>query len=458
MPFLQVKAFSPAPPASPPAPGMEAARPLGRLVRLIIAWLGAGSLLLLSVVLHSGIQISVQLWHGQGHGQTPPSEETGPAASNTATDANSNHGGTNDTAAGLGGTPGAAYNFSTVMLTLLSEVAKLAVVGAIHFVLKRQAEQRWRERQLQSSPSAAGGGPPKRIGWRMSLKFGVPALLYACSNNLTYVILGLGKSPLLYQVFGCVEVAMIAALSRVIVKRRINRVQWGAVVVLCTSVASCEIAKAGAEVALGFPLDVFLLTVLSCFFSSLAGVLAEYLLQHDRQQFGFFEQSMHLYLWGVAINFLVVLVHERHRLGHVLSLRGFGAWPAFIVVMYTVLGIVTGGILKYLDSIWRTIAQIISLFLTVLLSSLIFADATGMGFWLALFNVAVAIYLYHTSKTDGDQIIRAPSGGADKGGGLAGNEEKHSSMSLNGAPINRTTSDSQQADNEDSWLLQTGSI
>ena len=360
-------------------------------------------LLLASVLLHSGIQIMVQMWHKvSGASPSSSSPSSSPSSSANATipsNANANahahaHANTNTTAAT--NVRGGDYNFSFVMVTLLSELLKMCVsVG--FFVAVR-----------------VKGAP--RIGWRTSLKFAVPALLYAAANNLTYVILGLSTSPVMYQVFGCVEVVMIAALSRIIIGRKMNKVQWSAIVVLCTSVAGCQLAKQGGAADLdAFPMDVFALTMVSCFFSSSGGVSTEFLLQHDKKQFGFFEQSSHLYGWGVVVNFVGVLVKDRHNLAAVFQLRGLGGWPIAIILMYTRLGIVTGGILKYLDSIWRTIAQIISLFLTVILSAIIFSDHAGIGFWLALFNVAVAIFLYRTA---GD--TPPPTGAGGTGGARGG--------------------------------------
>ena len=84
-----------------------------------------------------------------------------------------------------------------------------------------------------------------------------------------------------------------------------------------------------------FPVRVFVLVMISCLFSGAAGVLTEYLLQHEHkptmQYIGFWEQSIHLYLWGAVVNVLVVLVRDHDHLGAVLSLRGLGPLPIAIL-------------------------------------------------------------------------------------------------------------------------------
>lgn len=229
-------------------------------------------------------------------------------------------------------------------------------------------------------------------------KFALPALLYAFNNNLTYAILTMLNSPVTMQVFGCLEIVVIAIFSRMLLRRRLSGVQWASVALLCNGVVSSQLASCThCESWADYPLDAACLTLLGASVSALAGVLVEKLMK-ERASLSLVDQNIYLYSFGLLSNAVGLVLKDRGTLVQDLTFQRFNWQAAALVLLWAYLGLITSAILKHMNNVVKAFATNSSLLLTTLLSALLFGFPITLPFQLAMVQILISVYLYRTAS------------------------------------------------------------
>ena len=129
------------------------------------------------------------------------------------------------------------HKYLTTVAVLLAEVAKM--VFCVAFLAAKSDGARDLLTQLHAEI------------WerrRETARLSVPALCYTLQNNLAFVALS-NLSAATYQITAQLKIPMTAALSWALLGRRISRVQWLAVALLCAGVSSGAAADGGGAMA-----------------------------------------------------------------------------------------------------------------------------------------------------------------------------------------------------------------
>jgi drug/metabolite transporter (DMT)-like permease len=80
------------------------------------------------------------------------------------------------------------------------------------------------------------------------------------------------------------------------------------------------------------------------------------------------------------------------------SLDGWNVYATLLVLLFSVLGLLTAGVVKHQSSIVKMFANNTALILTVIFNSLIFGKTITLRFVLAVVNLIIAVILYHVAS------------------------------------------------------------
>lgn len=275
-----------------------------------------------------------------------------------------------------------SYSYSPVEVTFLSEVLKFVIsLGTLVYL-------RWSSIKFDYEP----------MSWRESLKWSVPAVIYAVNNNVGYATLYYLKSPVRMQVLSSLDILIVGVLTRVCLSRRMNATQWASLVLLANGVASSQLATcANCHSFEDYPVIGVVLVMATCGLSAAAAVYTEKRMKGGRPM-SLHQQNCHLYGYGVLVNFGGLLVKDRNRLGDDMAFSGFTATTVFLVMTFAALGLVTSALIKHMSAVIKSFAASSAMFLTTIVSALLFGFKITVPFILAMINVFVAIFLYRVQS------------------------------------------------------------
>ena len=183
------------------------------------------------------------------------------------------------------------------------------------------------------------------------LSFSLPAFCYFVSNNcMFYIIRELG--PTTYQITSNLKVFSTALLMRVCLARKLSWTKWKALVLLVLGSVIAELTDDGNKHLRGSVLAYFVV-ILSCFISSLGGVLSEKLLKgttglHSSDCIHW--QNVQLYFFGAVFGLFSLMfsgdVDSSDGIFHDFNFAAYAAVTALAAS-----GVSVSFILKYIDNI-----------------------------------------------------------------------------------------------------------
>lgn len=185
---------------------------------------------------------------------------------------------------------------------------------------------------------------------------------------------------------------------------------------ICDSVASIQLSRSSSASFADFPFYAAFLTIISTAIVACAGVCIEKLMKSHKDM-SIFQQNIWLYLsqfsllftrsWGAFVNFLFLVMENGYSSIQQITLRNFNVYAILTNVWFApsrrvtrslvYMGIVTSAILKYLSSVVKAMTTSAALVVTSLISSVVFDTELSLSFYLAVVNLAIAIFLYKTA-------------------------------------------------------------
>ncbi|KAK8815461.1 hypothetical protein WA158_003673 [Blastocystis sp. Blastoise] len=189
----------------------------------------------------------------------------------------------------------------------------------------------------------------------------VPSLLYCVANNLYSLIITI-SDPITAQVYGSLEIVTVGLFSVLILKKKINGTQWAALVLVCTSVAEIELGKSSESID-DFNILALFYSIISSSFAACAGVVIEKLMKNHKDM-SFFQQSIWLYFWGCITNMTLLVINNGKNSVYWITLQNFNKYTYLAIMVSVYRGLITGLILKHLNSIIKSFASSFSLVFT----------------------------------------------------------------------------------------------
>ncbi|KAJ8004694.1 hypothetical protein DPEC_G00138970 [Dallia pectoralis] len=336
------------------------------------------------------------------------------------------------------------YDFLPASVNLLAEGLKLIFCLAMSLRVMVQERRSWQEMRCSSVPV-----------FLSFMKWSIPAFLYFLDNLIIFYVMTY-LQPAMAVLFSNFVILTTAILFRVVLKRRLTRVQWASLVILFLSIVSLTQGSGGNHKAIAMPgprprpfslpsnscllytqlkeqqrmdsnsstwssalpgqaeewmgkvmgslrsLGVgHVLLVLQCFISSMANIYNEKIIKEGNQlQESVFIQNSKLYLFGILFNGLTlgVVSEDRGIMVHCGVFYGHNVYSLALVLVTAALGLSVAFILKFRDNMFHVLTGQITTVLVTAMSLFLFHFHPSLDFFLQAPVVLLAIYVYNASR------------------------------------------------------------
>lgn len=270
------------------------------------------------------------------------------------------------------------YNYKPNSVVLMTEFAKFVI--ATTFL----------------SLEHARGNSPQVTMSKQSLKYAIPALLYAAHNNMVFLGLEALDAPT-YQLLNNIKIVVAGVLYRIFLRKPLTVMQWLGIILLTVGQAVATLdtsGKASEAASKSLMAGVVIMCVLSCL-SAGAGIYNEFLLKGSTDSTHF--QNMQLYFFGVIFCFMQ---HIRTGMQSLETdqtgfFHGFDGSTWCVITISALMGQAVSFVLKYTDTITNRFATAASLIVTSIASSVLFSTTISLPFSIGVLVIGTAFALYY---------------------------------------------------------------
>eukprot|EP01062_Namystynia_karyoxenos_P075820 TRINITY_DN7350_c0_g1_i4.p1 TRINITY_DN7350_c0_g1~~TRINITY_DN7350_c0_g1_i4.p1 ORF type:complete len:435 (+),score=142.50 TRINITY_DN7350_c0_g1_i4:103-1305(+) len=305
---------------------------------------------------------------------------------------------------------------------------------------------------MQDDGSFAKLADQVRGSKKLFFRYFLPALSYVVYDNLTFANLTY-SDPVTYVILMQMRLACTGLMWQAFFSRPLNRNQWMAILVLTLACLvqkglAIKTARGSVEERASLIISLALIAFqIACgVFSS---VFNEVLLK-EKGTVGTNLQNMYMYTWSIVCNLVWLALCPSKTwcagdLREAMSLQELGKLLSPLVLaigcILAFIGIVTSLFIKYLDSVRKTIASAMEIFVDAVLAWLIFGVPLGLNTVMACILASGGVLLYsrpvspaaapkHPAAADGRcSPVRARPGGSGSptgGRGRGGSAGRHS--------------------------------
>ena len=234
--------------------------------------------------------------------------------------------------------------------------------------------------------------------WRMA----VPALLYTMSNNLALV--GMSNLPaVMYMVTNQMKIPATALMSALLLQRRYQPVQWGAIATLVVGVVLVQLrpdapsAAATSRAHEQKPLLGLLAVLTNCAAGAFAGVWFEKMIKSARPDGHappLWVSNLQLCLFALPLSGAAMLLEDWPAMRDGEMLRGFDGVAVAVLALHVAGGIVVALTVKHADNVAKTFATSIAIVVGCVGSYVLFDSTLSPPFFAGLVLVLAATIIY----------------------------------------------------------------
>ncbi|CAK9055322.1 CMP-sialic acid transporter 4 (CMP-SA-Tr 4) (CMP-Sia-Tr 4) [Durusdinium trenchii] len=230
-------------------------------------------------------------------------------------------------------------------------------------------------------------------GWWHTASFALPAAVYLLMNVLTVIAARLLQPPML-QLIASIKILITAIASRIVMSKKLEPLQWLALVLLTVGVAVGGRGKStmeSGEVS-EVPLLGVALMLFNCTLSSLGGVLTERALkQRSSGELTIFATNLHMALHSLSMNASALSLVTSAELPRLELLQ----MSDFVALSNEALnGILISLLMKRIDAIAKNYVFSVSVFTTAAMSAVVLRLWPPWQFYLGSSICAASMALY----------------------------------------------------------------
>uniref|UniRef100_A0AC35TQ65 UDP-N-acetylglucosamine transporter n=1 Tax=Rhabditophanes sp. KR3021 TaxID=114890 RepID=A0AC35TQ65_9BILA len=230
-----------------------------------------------------------------------------------------------------------------------------------------------------------------------TLKVAIPAVLYVLQNNLLFLALA-KLDPATYQVTYQLKILTTAIFSVVLLRKKISRTKWIALILLFAGVALVQMpkdgfGKKGAEHSHQDKLIGLFAILASCLSSGFAGVYFEKILKHSKVDLWI--RNIQLAFFSIFGGLAMSYSYDYDKIERSGFLHGYNNSVWAVIVLQAGGGLIIALVIKYTDNILKGFAVSLSIILSSIMSWLLFNDfAVAINFYIGASIVIMATFLY----------------------------------------------------------------
>ena len=279
------------------------------------------------------------------------------------------------------------YEFFTSSAQTSAEVIKLI----ISFCLFTRQNNHTKKSEVQIDQSSVAA-LASQISFRLVTQCGFLAALYCANNQLAFVIFR-WADPASITLVKSASSFVSAFFLWLLLKRPVNHLQW---ISICIQVLGLIVAQYDeCRKSTLLPSATYAALLASLCISSAAGVWNEHLLKTCNASLH--AQNMCMYVYGAVFNWLVFLLWEKPEqevLSSSLWFRGYSAGALGVIISQAVLGLAVTAVLKYADSVVKSLASACSIGLLYAANIIFFQWTVNVTYITGCLIVFLSTYLY----------------------------------------------------------------
>lgn len=223
----------------------------------------------------------------------------------------------------------------------------------------------------------------------------IPAFLYLVKNLLQYYIFAYVDAPS-YQILKNLNIISTGILYQIILKRKLNEIQWAAFVLLCAGCTTAQLDSSSDRV-LQTPLPGWMMAILMALLSGFAGVYTESIMK-KRPSRNVNVQNFWLYVFGMVFNAMAIVVQDFDAVMNNGFFYGYTFITVCMILNHALSGIAVSMVMKYADNIVKVYSTSVAMLLTAVVSVFLFRFHLTLAFFLGSTVVSVSVYLHSLGK------------------------------------------------------------
>lgn len=232
-----------------------------------------------------------------------------------------------------------------------------------------------------------------------TLKVSIPSLVYIVQNNLLYVSAS-HLDAATYQVTYQLKILTTAMFAVLMLKKKLLKLQWTALVVLVLGVAMVQLSGSegkapptGQNRLVGFAAALG-----ACALSGFAGIYFEMILKGSAE-ISIWMRNVQLSLLSLPFGLITCLVSDGQQLSKQSFFYGYDLFVIYLVLLQAGGGLIVAIVVKYADNILKGFATSLAIVISCISSMYVFDFKINVTFIIGASLVITSIFLYsHNPK------------------------------------------------------------
>ncbi|KAJ8498738.1 hypothetical protein OPV22_009290 [Ensete ventricosum] len=223
----------------------------------------------------------------------------------------------------------------------------------------------------------------------------IPAILYLIKNLLQYYIFAYVDAPA-YQILKNLNIISTGVLYRIILKKKLSKIQWAAFILLCAGCTTAQLNSTSDRV-LQTPVQGWVMAIVMALLSGFAGVYTEAIIK-KRPSRNINVQNFWLYVFGMIFNLVAICIQDYDEVMNKGFFHGYSFITVCMVLNHALSGIAVSMVMKYADNIVKVYSTSVAMLLTAVVSVFLFGFHLSLAFFLGSMVVSVSVYLHSIGK------------------------------------------------------------
>lgn len=232
-----------------------------------------------------------------------------------------------------------------------------------------------------------------------TMKVCIPSLVYVIQNNLLYVSTS-NLDAATYQVTYQLKILTTAMFSIFILKRKLFRHQWIALVILISGVVLVQLNKSTDSSQKDHPNQNRIIGVTSalvaCCLSGFAGVYFEKILKGT--DVSIWMRNIQLSFMSVPLGFVVCISKDWTKITNDGFFFGYDFFIVYLVLLQAAGGLIVAMVVKYADNILKGFATSLAIIIACVFSMYFFDFTISIPFVVGTILVMFSVFLYSYTK------------------------------------------------------------
>lgn len=232
-----------------------------------------------------------------------------------------------------------------------------------------------------------------------TLKVCIPSLVYLIQNNLLYVSTS-NLDAATYQVTYQLKIFTTAVFSVLLLKRKLLRHQWIALVILIAGVLLVQLNNSTDKSKDSYPnqnrIVGLVSALIACCLSGFAGVYFEKILKGA--EISIWMRNIQLSFVSIPLGFIVCLTTDWNQITTNGFFFGYDLYIVYLISLQAAGGLIVAMVVKYADNILKGFATSLAIVIACIFSIYFFNFTISIQFVLGTILVMCSIFLYSYSR------------------------------------------------------------